>query len=152
VYTPRIVYTIDRLIGHWIDFSTNNSAKWLCTKNQSGFREHHSTETALLDLTNDWLHNMDNGLLYGVLFLDFKKAFYSVNHNILLSKLELYGIRGTSLKWFRSYFSNRKQICSINGKQSDVNELKCGVPQGSNLGPFLFLLYINDLPRCSPNY
>ena len=71
---------------------------------------------------------MDNGLLNGVLFLYFKKAFdRSVNHNILLSKLELYGIRGTSLKWFRSYFSNRKQICSINGKQSDVNELKCGI-------------------------
>ena len=88
--------------------------------------------------------------LNGVLFLDFKKAFDSVNHNILLSKLELYGIRGTSLKWFRSYFSNRKQICSINGKQSAVNELKCGVPHGFNLGPFLFLLYINeiDLPRC----
>jgi hypothetical protein len=67
---------------------------------------------------------MDNGLLNGVLFLDFKKAFDSVNHNILLSKLELYGIRGTSLKWFRSYFSNRKQIYSINGKQSDVNEHK----------------------------
>ena len=89
----------------------------LITKNQSGFREQHSTETALLDLTNDWLHNMDNGLLNGVLFLDLKKAFDSVNHNILLSKLELYGIRGTSLKWFRSYFSKRKQICSINGKQ-----------------------------------
>ena len=63
---------------------------------------------------------MDNGLLNGVLFLDFKKAFDSVNHNILLSKLEHYSIRGTSLKWFRSYLSNRKQICSINGKQSDV--------------------------------
>ena len=78
----------------------------------------------------------------------YNRSVETVNHNILLSKLELYGIRGTSLKWFRSYLSNSKQICFINGKQSDVNELKCGVPQGSNLGSFLFLLYINDLPRC----
>ncbi len=66
----------------------------------------------------------------------------------MLSKLELYGIRGTSLKWFRSYLSNRKQICSINGKQLDVNELKCGVPTvDPTLGRFCFS-YINDLPRC----
>ena len=112
---------------------------------QSGFRPHHSTETILLDSTNEWLENMDKGLMNGVLFLDLKKAFDTVNHEILLHKLELYGVRRRSQEWFRSYFSNRKQVCAVNGKLSDEKEIHCGVPQGSNLGPFLFLLYINDL-------
>ena len=91
---------------------------------------------------------MDKGLINGVLFLDLKKAFDTVNHKILLTKLEMYGIRGCSLEWFRSYFMNRKQVCAINGKLSEEKQINCGVPQGSNLGPFLFLLYINDLPNC----
>ena len=113
---------------------------------QSGFRL--STEMILLDSTNEWLGNMDKGLINGVLFLDLKKAFDTVNHKILLTKLEMYGIRGCSLEWFRSYFMNTKQVCAINGKLSDEKQINCGVPQGSNLGPFLFLLYINDLPNC----
>ena len=115
---------------------------------QSGFRPYHSTETILLDSTNEWLGNMDKGLINGVLFLDLKKACDTVNHKILLTKLEMYGIRGRSLEWFRSYFMNRRQVCAINGKLSDEKQINCGVPQGSNLGPFLFLLYINDLPNC----
>jgi hypothetical protein len=115
---------------------------------QYGFRQYHSTETTLLDSTNEWLGNMDKGLINGVLFLDLKKAFDTFNHKILLSKLELYGIRGRSLDWFRSYFTNRKQVCANNGKPSDEKEIHRGVPQGSSLAPFLFLLYINDLPNC----
>ncbi len=103
---------------------------------QSGFR--HSTETTLISLTNEWLYNMDAGLINGVLFLDLKKAFDTVDHKILLAKLYSYGIRGTCHEWFKSYLQNRKQICSINGKTSVAREVGCGVPQGSNLGPSCF--------------
>ena len=120
----------------------------ILVEQQSGLRHKHSTETALLSSTNERLFNMDRGLLSGVLFLDLKKAFDTVDHHILLSNLELYGIKGTSLRWFESYLSGGNQICSVNSRMSSVRQLKCGVPQGSNLGPILFLLYINDLPNC----
>ncbi len=126
-------------------FIADNS---ILVEQQSGFRSQHSTETALLSSTNEWLYNMDSGLINGVLFLDLKKAFDTVDHEILLKKLHLYGIKGTTYAWFKSYIQNRKSICLMNGKKSHAREIRCGVPQGSNLGPILFLLYINDLPKC----
>ncbi|CAB3993600.1 Hypothetical predicted protein, partial [Paramuricea clavata] len=126
-------------------FIADNS---ILVEQQSGFRSQHSTETALLGSTNEWLYNMDSGLINGVLFLDLKKAFDTVDHEILLKKLHLYGIKGTTYAWFESYIQNRKSICLMNGKKSHAREIRCGVPQGSNLGPILFLLYINDLPKC----
>ena len=92
---------------------------------------------------------MDNGKLNGVVILDICKAFDSINHGILLSKLKnQFGIHSIELNWFESYLTNRKQVCSVNGQKSSSKEIVCGIPQGSILGPLLFLLYINDMTDC----
>ena len=83
------------------------------------------------------------------IFLDFAKAFDTVNHNILVDKLKYYGVHGTTLKLFDSYLSNRTQIVEVNGQVSEKGTIKHGVPQGSILGPLLFLLYINDISQSS---
>ena len=94
---------------------------------------------------------MDEGLINGVVFLDLKKAFDTVDHSILLRKLYLYCVRGKAHDWFRSYLSNRIQYCQVNGKLSEPRTIITGIPQGSILGPLLFLVYINDLPNCLKN-
>jgi hypothetical protein len=117
-------------------------------KYQSGFRAIHSTVTALLEATDTWAYNIDRGKINAVVFLDLKKAFGTVDHEILLSKLSNYGIYVNAHQWFKSYLENRTQMWSINGSLSKSCSLSCGVPQGTILGPLLFLLYINDLPNC----
>ena len=120
----------------------------ILSKHQSGFRSFHPTMTALLEATNNWAFNVDHGNINAVVFLDLKKAFDTVDHSKLLSKLSLYGIQGKAHDLLCSYFDNRIQKCIINGFISESRTLQCGIPQGTILGPLLFLLYINDLPNC----
>ena len=108
-----------------------------------------STAQAIAELTDTLRKAIDNNLYTCGIFLDFTKAFDTVNHEILLEKLESYGVRGLPLKWLNSYLRNRKQYTALGDIKSPMQTKTCGIPQGSTLGPQLFLIYIKDLPNCS---
>ena len=117
---------------------------------QFGFREGHSTTHALVEIIDNIKESIDKNNMTCGIFVDLSKAFETVNHHILLAKLENYGFRGKAYELLSSYLSNRKQYVQLNDHKSSYKPISCGVPQGSVLGPLLFLIYINDIANCCP--
>ena len=112
---------------------------------QYGFRHNHSTELAVLEMIEKITNAIDNKMISIGIFIDLKKAFDTINHSILVQKLSYYGLRGVASKWISSYLENQSQFVSYNNVNSDIQNINCGILQGSILGPSLFILYINDL-------
>ena len=129
-----------------VEFAETYEILFCC---QFGFRKNHSTSLSLIHLINKISSAIDKRESTVGVFLDLSKAFDTLDHQILFTKLEHYGIRGTALQWIKSYFSCRQQFVQFNQACSPMQTIKSGVPQGSILGPLLFILYINDLPNAS---
>ena len=144
---PCISKILEKLVYKRLSsFLTLNN---ILNPSQFGFRKKFSTDFAIIKLLDKVIQSLSNKEHVIALFMDLSKAFDTIDHDILLYKLNNYGIRGIVLSWLKSYLSNRQQFVSIDNVESSLLNIKCGVPQGSILGPLLFLIYINDIINSS---
>ena len=147
---PTISKIFERVVHKQLyDYFTDNN---LFYTSQYGYRKGHSTELAALELADRISHHLDKGDIPIAIFLDLSKAFDTLDHKILLSKLNYYGVKGTALKWFESYLTNRTQYVIYESTKSHKLTITTGVPQGSVLGPLLFLIYMNDIAKASDKF
>ena len=135
----RVIY--DQVYNY---FSDNN----LFHPSMNGFRKRRSTLTALLQMYERWVHSANDGKINGILLGDLSAAFDLVSADILLKKLEIYGVDKCMLEWIKSYMTDRKQAVWIDNSYSNYLDVNIGVPQGSIIGPLMFIIFANDLPYC----
>ena len=117
----------------------------LLFSSQSSYRKHHSCITAMVNLVDQLIANMDDKLISSLLMIDLSKAFDTINHELLITKLSIYGVSPSSLKWFKAYLTSRRQYVRIDNVDSNSQIIRHGVPQGSILGPLLFIIFMNDI-------
>ena len=140
--TSVFARTLERLVHDQLsEFLTANN---ILTSSQAAFHKLNSTTISLISSTDNWHENMDNNKMSLTIFLDLRKAFDTVDHNILIKTLNSYAIVDRTGGWFESYLSNRTQFCTLNRNKSKQRKVTCGIPQGSCLGPLLFIIYLND--------
>ena len=147
-FLPQFSKILENIFNNRLmNFLNSNNLLYL---RQYGFRKNMYTSMAIMELVENITIAMDNGkFTIGRVFIDLKQAFDTVDHSMLVTKLDHYGIRGVAKQWLSSYLENRKQYVCFNGTDSGFLPITCGLPQGSILGPTLFLLYVNDLCNVS---